>query len=110
MNYKKEIPTKRFQTIINEIKTIMQEEMKKNGNLSKYVNEFEMKIKSASERNLETVILRDINKLKKFAQQMRRKEEENGYDYGREIGDFLYSLETDYQNWYDLDENDWEMC
>jgi len=55
----------------------------------------------------------DINQLKQIVVSLRNTveewQEEYGIEYGRQVEDWMYSIEVDYQNHHKLDQGDWNV-
>ena len=51
----------------------------------------------------------DINQLKQIIVSLRNTADENGIEYGRQVEDWMYSVEVDYQNHHKLDQDDWNV-
>ena len=50
-----------------------------------------------------------LNKLKKVVIQMREISDRFGIDYENVISDWMFSIETEYQTYHNLDEHDWDL-
>ena len=51
----------------------------------------------------------DINQLKQIIVSLRNTADENGIEYGRQVEDWMYGVEVDYQNHHKLDQDDWNV-
>ena len=51
---------------------------------------------------------RTIDQMKSIVVNLRCTQTDLGIDYGREVEDWMYSVEVDYQSYYGLEEDDWD--
>jgi len=55
----------------------------------------------------------DINQLKRIVVSLRNTADEADFrspiEYGRQVEDWMYSIEVDYQNHHKLDQGDWNV-
>lgn len=51
----------------------------------------------------------NINELRENVEQMKEVVKESGMEYVNHISDFIFSVEVAYQEWHELDCDDWEM-
>ena len=52
---------------------------------------------------------RTIEQKKSIVVNLRCTQTDLGFDYGREVEDWMYSVEVDYQNHHKLDQDDWNV-
>jgi len=52
---------------------------------------------------------RTIDQMKSIVVNLRCTQTDLGIDYGREVEDWMYSVEVDYQNHHKLDQDDWNV-
>ena len=52
---------------------------------------------------------RTIDQMKSIVVNLRCTQTDLGIDYGREVEDWMYSVEVDYQSYYGLEEDDWDV-
>ena len=52
---------------------------------------------------------RTIDQMKSIVVNLRCTQTDLGIDYGREVEDWMYSVEVDYQSYYGLGEDDWDV-
>ena len=53
------------------------------------------------------VMHRTIDQMKSIVANLRCTQTDLGIDYGREVEDWMYAVEIDYQNHHNLDQDDW---
>ena len=51
----------------------------------------------------------NINEAKELAEQLGELSKEAGMDLPKHLNDFCFAIDVDYQNYYDLDEDDWSV-
>tara|TARA_R100000231_G_C5295049_1_gene155801 strand:- start:574 stop:750 length:177 start_codon:yes stop_codon:yes gene_type:complete len=52
----------------------------------------------------------NIVELKHFAIDLQDFANDNGIEFNKKITDKIYSIELEYQQYYNVDENNWEVC
>ena len=52
---------------------------------------------------------RTIDQMKSIVVNLRCTQTDLGIDYGREVEDWMYGVEVDYQNHHKLDQDDWNV-
>jgi len=52
---------------------------------------------------------RTIDQMKSIVVNLRCTQTDHGIEYGREVEDWMYSVEVDYQTYYGLEEDDWNV-
>jgi len=55
------------------------------------------------------VLSSDINHLRELVEELREVANEAGMDLSTIMGDFCYSVESRYQTFHDLDQDNWEV-
>ena len=55
-----------------------------------------------------TIETNSIDDMKDIVEELIIQSKESGVDFSNEISDFMFAVETDYQAYYNLDENDFE--
>ena len=51
-----------------------------------------------------------IVELKHLAIDLKKFANDNGIEFDNKVTDKIYSIELEYQKYYNLDENNWEVC
>ena len=50
-----------------------------------------------------------IDLLKEVVVSLRRVADDNGFDYETKVNDWMFSVESEYQSYYGLEEDDWDV-
>ena len=50
-----------------------------------------------------------IDLLKEVVVSLRRVADDNGFDYETKVNDWMFSVESEYQSYYGLGEDDWDV-
>ena len=62
----------------------------------------------ADERKYKEHILK-LDKRKELVASLRATEDEHGFEFGKKVSDWMFAIETEYQAFYGLEENDFDI-
>lgn len=51
----------------------------------------------------------NIDELKEVVVSLRNLADDNGFDYETKVSDWMFSVEAEYQAYYGLEEDDWDV-
>ena len=52
---------------------------------------------------------KSIDALKEIVVSLRNVADDNGFDYETKVSDWMFSVESEYQAYYGLEEDDWDV-
>ena len=52
---------------------------------------------------------KSIDALKEIVVSLRNVADDNGFDYETKVNDWMFSVESEYQAYYGLEEDDWDV-
>jgi hypothetical protein len=99
--YSKIISSKELSDIVIEI----QDGIENTKPLINYIKIFNNEI----QQNKIFINFKDIDTLKNFSIKIREIAKKENWDISRNVGDFIFSIEKDYQSYYGLEEDNYDL-